>query len=1313
MTKRITALALVLMMCLSLLPAPALAEETHTVTVVYEMPEACETPPPAQYTFTGEEGEPYSVTSPQVSGFAPDMPMVYGLVGDQDETITVHYNPIMQVVYVKFNVPEGYTAPKSQHKTGSPGMKYSFAVPEIANLTPDREKVEGEFGAQDETIEVTYYEDKHTATVKYTLPEGYTTPPDGRAAGLKGAEYNIESPAIAGLKPDRAAVTGTFASEDVTETVTYTEGDHTVTVKYTVPAGYEAQKPNDRALTAASGTDYSFTSPQITNLIVDKATVAGKVGHTDETITVTYAETGHTVTIDFIVPEGYSRPKPFVMTRPAGSAYSYQAPELDGLEASPKEVSGTVGTTDSTVWITYTPTQYHTVTVRYVNEFGEEMYTPRVKQGLKWGDTYSFNYIATAGFRPDKYTISGTMADLDLMETFTYSHVTTNTEWQNGSGGCTHPSDKIEEYNPSYDGLHYHMVEQNCRQCGAYRNVYRIPCTDTHGGGYPPAPDPDGFCDYCGQSMGERDDGYTLTVNYVVPEGYEAPPSVSKRSYSGGEYFFVSPTVSGLVPDQAIVQGNFSSNKTITVTYYEVHRLTIHYVLPDGYLKSRSYDDVLLYKSGERYQVSSPSFSDLAANPGVVIGTMGSQDAEATVEYYYNQTTLASFYLTINYVVPEGFTAPDQYRTQVEAGGNYNIPTPAVERLVPSLAAVKGTMGNADATVTVTYRKTASRLTINYNAPAGETKPDSYVADIQPGDEYVVRSPRITGYTASPFAVAGTMGEQDVTVEVNYNANPVVDASYKLTVNYTVPEAFQAVKPAAYRGLYSQGQAYDIQSPAVDGLVPSLEKVEGTMPRDDLTVEVVYRPADETYYYVTIHYVVPQGYAKPKDVVMTGVPGTPFCFVSPVLAELAPDQEKVEGTVTNEDQEFTVTYQRVYLVWITYKVPEGFVAPAPVFYRAPTGYQYRHVSPIVDGLTLMFPSTEKVIEGTVGTEDVFAQVRYSPGVALKIFYLYDGIHSTTKGDGTIQMPEPYVETFPLADGVEFDYSVDSPEFEKLRADRLIVLGKISNENVTEYVHYYDLEPHTVTFYCVTSEAYRWPVPGPVKIEVLEGDRYEYTPVELPGLRPKQGKYTGVMGKNNINVFIFYEMVSGYVPVSEGDGQTVNKASDGAGFRMDKDHDSFSGKAWGDGKPLQRGTDYTDRSGSTVIELTESYLSTLLPGSHELAVRFDDSDAVMSFTTTYNTFGPATFTLPSELRTIEAGAFEGDASITVVDAHACTAIGADAFNGCTGLTQIRLPINCTIGDRAFDGCTSLLAIYGTAGGSTETWANSNHIPFVAE
>ena len=91
----------------------------------------------------------------------------------------------------------------------------------------------------------------------------------------------------------------------------------------------------------------------------------------------------------------------------------------------------------------------------------------------------------------------------------------------------------------------------------------------------------------------------------------------------------------------------------------------------------------------------------------------------------------------------------------------------------------------------------------------------------------------------------------------------------------------------------------------------------------------------------------------------------------------------------------------------------------------------------------------------------------------------------------------------------------------------------------------------------------------------------------------------------------------------------------------------------------------------------------------------------------------TLVLPANLNTIEAGAFDGDIAMTSMNAGHCTSIGPEAFKGCTGLMKIRLSKDCAIDDTAFDGCTKLFAIYGPAGGDTQSWADAHHILFIGE
>jgi len=95
------------------------------------------------------------------------------------------------------------------------------------------------------------------------------------------------------------------------------------------------------------------------------------------------------------------------------------------------------------------------------------------------------------------------------------------------------------------------------------------------------------------------------------------------------------------------------------------------------------------------------------------------------------------------------------------------------------------------------------------------------------------------------------------------------------------------------------------------------------------------------------------------------------------------------------------------------------------------------------------------------------------------------------------------------------------------------------------------------------------------------------------------------------------------------------------------------------------------------------------------------------------FGSADFALPAGVTAIAEEAFEGDTSITAVDAHNCETIGAGAFSGCTGLRQIRLPKDCGIDETAFDGCGTVY-VFAPAGGTAQAFcAAAGNCVFVAE
>lgn len=115
-----------------------------------------------------------------------------------------------------------------------------------------------------------------------------------------------------------------------------------------------------------------------------------------------------------------------------------------------------------------------------------------------------------------------------------------------------------------------------------------------------------------------------------------------------------------------------------------------------------------------------------------------------------------------------------------------------------------------------------------------------------------------------------------------------------------------------------------------------------------------------------------------------------------------------------------------------------------------------------------------------------------------------------------------------------------------------------------------------------------------------------------------------------------------------------------------------------------------------------------------------------------TFGKHDFQVPESLAVISESAFENIGAVTVYVPDTCTEIMSNAFRDCRQLRLIRLPKDCVIAKTVFDGCrtdpdsldwddenqrledcSDLLAILAPAGGTTQTWAETAEILFIAE
>ena len=104
------------------------------------------------------------------------------------------------------------------------------------------------------------------------------------------------------------------------------------------------------------------------------------------------------------------------------------------------------------------------------------------------------------------------------------------------------------------------------------------------------------------------------------------------------------------------------------------------------------------------------------------------------------------------------------------------------------------------------------------------------------GERYTINLPQLEGFLTEEPVLSGTMSSEDTVVTVLY-----VGETYLLTIEYCFEDGTQAHSPVEQET--ATGSKYSVPSPAIEGYVPNPETVEGTMPAEDTTVTVVYKPA--------------------------------------------------------------------------------------------------------------------------------------------------------------------------------------------------------------------------------------------------------------------------------------------------------------------------------------------------------------------------------------------------------------------------------------------------------------------------------------
>ena len=213
---------------------------------------------------------------------------------------------------------------------------------------------------------------------------------------------------------------------------------------------------------------------------------------------------------------------------------------------------------------------------------------------------------------------------------------------------------------------------------------------------------------------------HTLTVNYVYADGSEAAKSHTESVEEGAAYSVASPSIEGYTPDKATVTGTMGKAAvTVKVTYAKnptpKHTLTVNYVYADGTKATDAHTESV--EEGAAYSVASPAIEGYTPDKATVTGTMG--NADVTEKVTYSKNPAPTHKLTVKYVYADGTKAADSHVETLAEGAKYEVKSPTIQYCTPDKASVKGTMGTANVTEKVVYKRKTCKITFKTNNGTG------------------------------------------------------------------------------------------------------------------------------------------------------------------------------------------------------------------------------------------------------------------------------------------------------------------------------------------------------------------------------------------------------------------------------------------------------------------------------------------------------------------------------------------------------------------------------------------------------------------
>ncbi|MBQ8845031.1 MAG: InlB B-repeat-containing protein, partial [Clostridia bacterium] len=973
----------------------------------------------------------YSESSPEIFGYTADIENVTGTIGIEDVTKMVTYSPKEYDFVVKYEDENGNTLSESVTTKIKYDLEYSLEIKAITGYTPQVEEVTGIVNQNDTNwtenkIEYTviYSINIYNLTIEYVFVNGETA----NETLVKQYEYSYgyseASPEIFGYTADIETVTGTIGTEDTIIKVTYSPKEYDVVAKY---EDEEGNTLSESVTTKVNyDAEYSIEIKEITGYSATIDSVSGIVNQNDANwtenkieYTVIYTINVYNFIINYVHLNGEAASGTLITQYEYNYEYSEASPEIFGYTADIETVTGTIGTEDVTITVTYSPKEYDVV-AKYQDENGNTL-SEDVITKVNYDADYSIEIKEITGYTATLEEVTGLVNQNDqnwIEDKIEYVVVYAINFYS--------LTIRYEDEDGSEVGMTYQMSYE-------YNSIYNVESLVV-----------DGYTVVSGQevvtgTMGAED--VSVTVSYTTNK-YTLTYYVNGLKYNEEKFTIKSEdilleeivvdgyTFNGWYVNEELVnsidkvsQGTYGDLNVYAEQIADKHYVRFYVSVGNGIyelqddlteeftIESSDFELETIEKTGYAFsgwfaeesltnsfdKVSQGTYVDINVygNFSVVTYTLtynevGYDESNSTLNE--NITELTDGTLTLSYDIEDFVEGKLDLATLTRTGYIFNgwFTEQTCENSITEInesnigSKVLYTYFNLNTyDLIIEFRVDSNEGELVYTLPAQQVKyTNSYNVSLQ--------DVSVEGYSFAEDSVEGEMDSEGKTVVVILTAN-----TYDITINFVDEKGntmFESV--VEHDCKFGESYRFDYSDKVVEGYAANLI-VEGTLDETAKVINVVYVP---NVYQITYYLVEQEGntiytqddlirtYTILDTITIQTISKTGYTFYGWYSDEECETSQTIitSGSTGNIDLYGYFTINS-YKLTIRYEDEEG--NEIGTAYEGSYEYNstYEVESILVDGYTVV--AGQEVVTGTMGAGDVSVTVSYTTNEYTLTYYV--------------------------------------------------------------------------------------------------------------------------------------------------------------------------------------------------------------------------------------------------------------------------------------------------------------------------------------